>query len=119
MSAGEGKGNRGSTKAFSDDSVIYHSFTSASFPFPVTHPILAWVIFMNERILIAEDDPAISRLIDTNLTLSSFKSQDTGVDRGRKSLLSPSFLRLLRLLFVSFGKKWLQRFLAETTLSMF
>ena len=29
---------------------------------------------MNERILIVEDDPAISRLIDTNLMLSGYQT---------------------------------------------
>lgn len=29
---------------------------------------------MNERILIVEDDPAISKLIDTNLTLSGYQT---------------------------------------------
>ena len=29
---------------------------------------------MRERILIVEDDPAISRLIDTNLTLSGYQT---------------------------------------------
>ena len=40
----------------------------------VTHAILVGVIFMNERILIVEDDPAISKLIDTNLTLSGYQT---------------------------------------------
>ena len=55
--------------------MIYNSFTLTPSQSPITHAILVWVIFMmNDRILIVEDDPAISKLINTNLALSGYQT---------------------------------------------
>ena len=55
--------------------MIYNSFTLTPSQSPITHAILVWVIFMmNDRILIVEDDPAISKLINTNLSLSGYQT---------------------------------------------
>ena len=55
--------------------MIYNSFTLTPSQSPITHAILVWVIFMmNDRILIVEDDAAISKLINTNLALSGYQT---------------------------------------------
>lgn len=54
--------------------MIYNSSTSSPSQSMVTHVILVWVFFMNKRILIAEGNLAISKLINMKLAFSGYQT---------------------------------------------